>query len=69
MSDRLKCPLQQHPDGMSDCVEAECAWWQKYGRTCAILSLANSVSLAQKFGLASKKPGYKAQEGGSQGEF
>jgi hypothetical protein len=68
MSSRLSCPLKNHGDGAVECCESDCAWWNKYGKTCAVLALANAVSLAQKFGLGQKKE-WPAREGGDRGGF
>ena len=38
------CPLRSWPQGMVECCEDECAWWDDADELCAIMAL--SINLA-----------------------
>jgi len=68
VSSDFKCPMSfaLRDEGPSSCVESECAWWHKYKKGCAILVLANTFTLYQKYGLGDKQ---SKEGGGQRGEF
>ena len=35
----MSCPVV----GFKPCIEDDCRWWEKEGRRCAILSIANDL--------------------------
>jgi hypothetical protein len=71
MSSDLKCPMMfsLRDDGPATCTESDCAWWHKYKKQCAILVLANTFTLFQKYGTGDKKTSYDGAGGGERGGF
>ena len=69
MSSNLRCPLMfsLRDEGPTGCIEAECAFWHKYKKQCAVLVIANTFTLFQKFGVGDKFS--RSQGGGDRGEF
>jgi len=70
MSD-VRCPMMfsLRDDGPGTCVEHECGWWHKYKKQCAVLVLANTFTLYQKYGIGSKEGTFGGAKGGNQREF
>ncbi len=64
----LKCPFQNTPDGLCNCIEDGCAIWNTYQKQCSILSMAGAVKLIQKYGAGKVWPD-KGGKRGAPGEF
>jgi hypothetical protein len=69
MSSEFKCPMMfaLRDEGPANCQEAECAWWHKYKKQCAILVIGNTFTLFQKYGVGDKQGGNRG--GGDKSDF